>query len=191
MAGLAPESRRLLELVAVAGRPLPVAVALRAADAQGGGQHLLVKLTSQNLLRVSGLRPESEIEIYHDRIREPMIDGLSTEELRAHHGRLAEALSQLVQGDSSALPVHCEALATHYERSGNPESALRFLVAAAEHSFTSLAFDRAASLFRRALELAEPRARRDLRVKLGDSLANAHRGPEAAREYIAAEESPR
>jgi tetratricopeptide (TPR) repeat protein len=188
VADLGPEARNLLEVVAVAGRPVPISVALRATGSPGGIQHLLVRLTGQNLLRRSGPRDEGEIEAYHDRIRESVVSGMSAPTLRAHHGRLAEALSHLVQGDPSALPVHCEALATHYELSGDTRSALRFLVAAADQSFRSLAFDHAASLLRRALGLAGPGEMRDLRVKLGDSLANAHRGPEAAREYAAAAE---
>jgi serine/threonine protein kinase len=188
VAELGPEARHLLEIVAVAGRPVPIPVALRAAGSPGGSQHLLVRLTGQNLLRRSGHRDEGEIEAYHDRIRESVLSGMSEPALRAHHGRLAEALGHLVEGDRSALPVHCEALATHCELSGDTRSALRFLVAAADQSFRSLAFDHASSLLRRALGLAGPGEMRDLRVKLGDSLANAHRGPEAAREYAAAAE---
>src|SRR5258706_12136185 len=49
-----------------------------------------------------------------------------------------------------------------------------------------LAFDRAAWLFKLALELGEVESSASLRVNLGDALANAGRGAEAAREYLAA-----
>jgi hypothetical protein len=51
-----------------------------------------------------------------------------------------------------------------------------------------LAFDRAADLYRSAAELwpTKDEGRRDLRNRFADALANAGRGPEAAREYLAA-----
>jgi hypothetical protein len=60
---------------------------------------------------------------------------------------------------------------------------------AARRASETLAFDRAARLYLLALDLsenAEPEARRGLQISLGDALANAGRGAEAASSYLAA-----
>src|SRR5205814_5092344 len=57
---------------------------------------------------------------------------------------------------------------------------------AAAQAAETLAFDRAARLYRLSLEY-RPEAR-ELRIKLGDALANAGRGAEAARAYLSARE---
>jgi hypothetical protein len=75
-----------------------------------------------------------------------------------------------------------ELLVEHLLAAGDRERARGFAGVAAVRAEEGLAFDRAAELYRQALELSgwtndEARA---LRCKLGDALANAARGAEAA-----------
>ena len=84
-----------------------------------------------------------------------------------------------------------ETLATHFHEGGDPERAARYAESAAARAADSLAFDRAARLYRLALDLkpaGDPGHQR-LRVQLGDALANAGRGSDAADAYLAAVQS--
>jgi hypothetical protein len=81
-----------------------------------------------------------------------------------------------------------EALAVHYFGAGEHERACEFAATAAARAAEALAFDRAARLYRFALDLRPPEREvaRSLQIALGDTLANAGRGAEAAAIYIEA-----
>ncbi|MFO0950342.1 MAG: AAA family ATPase [Isosphaeraceae bacterium] len=175
-------ARRLLEVVAVSGRRMPESLALRAAGlALADERPTLSLLKADRFLRGAGLLDQEEVETYHDRVREAVVARLDGETLRGHHARLAHTLETSSDPDP-------EALATHFRGAGDPGRAADFYALGADRAAAALAFDRAAELYRLALELrpdagAQGRA---LRRKLGDALANLGRGAEAAREYRAA-----
>jgi hypothetical protein len=183
VARLPKDAQRLLSTVAVAGRPLDRAVARRAAELFDDDQPAVAVLRAGHLLRGAAAEAEDHIEIYHDRIRETILARLSASEKEASHGRLALAFEASVSPDS-------EALAVHYQAAGASERAAVYAADAAAKAAEALAFDRAARLYKQALELGmadEDEAQR-LRVRLGDALANAGRGAEAAQAYLAAAE---
>jgi tetratricopeptide (TPR) repeat protein len=107
--------------------------------------------------------------------------------------RLAIAL------ESSPRP-DAEALAVHFAAAGERIRAAEFASEAASRASEALAFDRAARLYRLAIELTTARVRetedlertgdrrvlRFLYAHLGDALANAGRGAEAAAAYLQA-----
>src|SRR4029077_21140515 len=76
----------------------------------------------------------------------------------------------------------------HFQGAGELERAASHFERAAEEATEALAFDRAATLYRLALELGPDDATtaRRLRAARGGALASAGRGDEAAREYLAA-----
>jgi serine/threonine protein kinase len=171
-------ARRLLEVIAVAGRPLDREVARRAAGLENE-EPFVGLLRANHLLRGSGSGEDEKIETYHDRIRETVAVGLSELALAEIHQKLALALEGSRYTDA-------ETLALHYQGAGSPERAALYAAEAATQASTSLAFDRAARLYQLAIELGvgERGESQKLRVKLGDALANAGRGAEAAAAYL-------
>jgi hypothetical protein len=178
VAALAPDARSLLETVAVAAGPVPRDAALRAAGLASSNDAAIPVLRTASLLRTT----DERIETYHDRIRETVVARLAQERRREIHAALADALASI-----PSPPV--EALALHAREAGRAEDALRYTVQAAERAAAAVAFDRAASFYRDALDLAPEGAsqtRRDLERRLADALADAGKGREAADLYLRA-----
>ena len=211
-AGLPSESRRLLEVTAVAGRPVPLSVATQAAALDSSDYDVLAPLRAGQFIRTAVIDGDTQVEPYHDRIREAIAAALSQDARREHHNQLALALEATGQADP-------EALARHFEGAGDLARAARYAEAAADQASEALAFDRAAELYRRAQTLRPPPAtakptrpastgwehrrsqelsialgdRRDelstgatglpIAVKLGDAIASAGRPIDAARVY--------
>ncbi len=92
-----------------------------------------------------------------------------------------------LEASGSADP---EVLGVHFLGSEQPERAAEYFARAADQATEALAFERAAALYRRAREL-EPETTsamtfHRLNARLGDALASAGRGEEAAGAYLAA-----
>ena len=177
----------LLQVVSLAGRPVPRQLAWHAAGCPPEEQGLLASLRFAHLVRVRSGESGDEIEPYHDRIREAVLDALTPSEARGHHLRLGQTLEVHVRTPDP------ETLAVHFHRGGDLERAATYAAAAAEQAAHALAFDHAARLYRLALELPGSSAARQrmLRMGLGEALANAGRGDEAAQAFLAAAESAR
>jgi serine/threonine protein kinase len=175
-------ARRLLEVFAVAGRPLDLRLANQAAGLDPGDTAIIEQLRVDQWVRSRAGEIRNLFETYHDRIRETVLALLAPELVPSYHNRLATALQ--VSG------VDPETLAEHYLNAGDHELAARHALRAADQAAEALAFDRAARLYRMGLGLWEPEAahRTTLQTRLAEALANANRGEEAARAFLAAAE---
>jgi serine/threonine protein kinase len=171
-------ARQLLEVISVSGRPLRQGDAYQAASLSVSDLGALNILRAGHFVRSTGASEVDDVEPFHDRVRETVSARLHQERLREHHGRL----SQVLEGTGRYDP---ETLAVHFLGAGNSEKAGHYYSDAAEAAAQALAFDRAATLYGLALKL-QSTADGGLRTKLADALANAGRGPDAAREYAAA-----
>jgi hypothetical protein len=179
VATLPEPARRLLEILSVYGHPLERAVAREAAGLESDELNVLAVLRAAFLTRIRTSEGREEIELYHDRIRETVSKHISPSVLQSHHHRLALALETTGRVDP-------ETLSTHFAGAGILDRASSYAESAAVRAVHALAFDRAARLFRVALDLHPSGAEQRLRVQLGDALANAGRGSDAARSYLAA-----
>jgi hypothetical protein len=118
------------------------------------------------LLRASASR-STGLEIYHDRIRDAVLDAIPSEERRALHRRIAAVVRQRPEPDAAML-------VDHYLGCDERGEAAQWAVVAAEEAERGLAFARAAELWRLALEL-RARGRDDwaLTARLGQAVAFA------------------
>ncbi len=172
--------RRLLEMVAVAGRPLSQGFAAHAAQLQGDPHTPWTTLRSGNLVRTQGGRHEDPVECYHDRIRESVYNHLPATVRAAHHLRLATVLEEQSPGEA-------ELLARHFREAGVREKAGRYAAVAGDQAAQALAFERAAELYQEALESLPGDT--TLVEKRADALVNAGRCGQAAPLYLEAARS--
>jgi hypothetical protein len=178
---LTEEARRLLEVIAVAGQPVRVEVAKQAANLTTNELTTLTILRSARMIRSREMTGREEIETYHDRIREAIIAHLSPSAQKSCHHRLALAL----ESSSHADP---EMLSTHFRGAEEYEKASAYAAKAGAQASEALAFDRAARLYRLAIDLrplSSPKSR-FLLVKLAQNLANAGRSAEAGENFLLA-----
>jgi predicted ATPase len=183
VARLDERARALVELVAVAGAPITMATAARAAAEtdRSALSSRAALLRAESLLRTARGGGAERVEAYHDRVREAVLARLDASTRTSWHEKLAIALEAAGDADPAAL-------ALHWRGAGVLDKAAHFTLAAAYDAATSLAFERAATLARTALELL-PRDHADVlraHVVAGDALANAGRGPDAG-EQVAVE----
>lgn len=183
VSALPDDVRRLLEVIAVAGHPTRLDVIYDAAGFEIRDPQMLSRLRIDRLVRSSGPNLDSELEAYHDRIRESVVAHLSPATRVRHHGGLADCLEQ--SGTSDA-----ETLAVHFLGAEVPGKAGRYFAQAGDAASDALAFDHAVGLYRQALSLQALAAREEcsLRGRLGTALANAGRGEQSAIEFSAAAE---
>ncbi len=148
---LPEDTRRLLEVIAVAGRPVQLRHAQDVARLRTLPPEMVAALRSERLIRTTGPGLGDEAECYHDRIRESVVARLDPARIRNLHALFAAALER--SGDAKS-----DLLAVHLEGAGELERAGSFYLAAADEAVQAVAFDRAESLFRKALEYAGDRA---------------------------------
>jgi hypothetical protein len=173
--------RKLLEVVAVAGTPLQQQTAAVAAGvAPDEVARSVNSLRFANLVRTSGARAHDAVEPFHGRIRDTLIGYLGQDERKELHRRLAIAFEATDREDD-------ESLAVHWAGAEEPERAAAHAERAAERAMSMLAFDRAARLYKLAIDLggAEDHVRAGMLAnKLGDALANAGMGSAAAEAFL-------
>ncbi len=178
---LPENSRRVLELLSVAGYPLPWSAVRRAAEVGPGGADPFPPLRAAHLARAQGTTHHRTLELYHDRVGEVVSRSLSASHVTRHHLSLAKALEQSPGADPQAL-------ALHYLAAGERGKAASFSSSAADLAAAGLAFEQAAALYQQAISLRErgDPSLQDLRVRLAKSLVNAGRGSAAAQVFLEA-----
>ena len=174
---LSDGARALLETVAVAGQPTAPNTCFEAAGLGGAGVDAVRILRAERLVVTADT---GAINVFHDRIREAVIAHLGLGAKRTRHLALARSLEQRPEPD-------LEDLARHYDAAEVPERAAHYAQRAGDVAMRTLAFDRAAALYRMALERGggDDLGHR-LHEKLGEALVHAGSDADAGEALLAA-----
>jgi hypothetical protein len=177
---LPEESQRLLEIIAMAGDPLPqqtLAGAIGVAFGSEAWERGISALVAERLVSRRGRQGEDTVVTYHDRIREAVVRHLDEATVRKLHRQLAEAVEQWDHDRTDRL-------ARYWFSADDHERAKRYANNAADEARTKLAFDRAAEFYETAVALeSEDKARIDLLAALGDCRASSGNAGLAAEAY--------
>ena len=166
-AALPASGRTLLEIVALAGRPIPEAIARAALAMAGHVSWSERSLDFEELVSAVPGAGGTSLEIVHDRTRNAIARLVPPESQAQIHRWLADALEVHPDGDPDLAVSHA-LLAQDDLR------ACQLALRAAERAMESLAFNRAVSLYRRAVDLdcgAAPIW--SVLARLADALSNA------------------
>ncbi len=163
-------ARRVIEVMAVQGRPAPVRVLTATCELD---REILYGALNELEHRQMVLRqPDGELayHITHDRIREQLYDDLADERRRSLHADIAAAIEELFPDD---LDHHLYALADHTWHARRLDKAAGYCQAAGEKAKEAYENQLAVEFFRRSLEML-PEDERDLRLGLTENLADLY-----------------
>jgi hypothetical protein len=180
---LPAEGKRLLQVIALAGDPLPQRALASAAGLVLGSEEWergMSALVEESLVRRRGRQGPDAVECYHDRIRETVVGSLDEATSRHLHTQLAQAVEQWDH-------ERTDMLARYWLSADDHERAKRYACEAAAEARTKLAFDRAAQLYQTAAELeTDDVARADLLRSLGECQSSNGCAVLAADAYLSA-----
>lgn len=177
MEALSAPARSLLHIVATAGRPTLLEIAMEAAALNRTQADCVTELRQAHLLRSH----DNVVEIDHDRIRAAITGLLPPAQQRDCHTKLLHALL----GREDADP---EILGSHYLAVGRTKEAAQAFTAASARADAALAFEHSVHLLGQAITLYGPTEQGlcPLYERMGHALVNLGRGEAAANAYLAA-----
>ncbi len=189
---LSEESRRLLEVIAVAGRPMRASEAYQTIDERTHGPSLLAQLRTSNFVRTTEQEDDTVVETYHDRIRQSVVNHLAAGKVRGHHLKIALVIEQTAGFTLSEVESHIRGtpdfeepgeplkidhrqwqrvfdLAYFFDAADKPERALPYALVAAERARSLNALEVAEQQFEIASHAADENASSDaLRFRIAE-----------------------
>ena len=178
---LTPQQRSILEVVAVLGTPVSIEL-IASADGRSFAESIpdIEYLIDHDLIVASGLTVDAIVEVYHDRIREVVLNQIQ----RPRGGQLHHQIAQALEGREDADP---ERLMHHWRAAGQTRRAVDYAFAAARRAADALEFHRAVELYQTALAEQLPAdVERATRIELAEVLLFIGQPSAAAEEFIVA-----
>ncbi len=180
VARLPVEMQAMLAVSSIAARPIPIAIAARAAGIVGGHDEA-ARLSAERLATLREVGDDMILHPAHDYVRAAILASLDLEAKASWHEALARAFED-VQG---ADKLDSQAVVEHWLAAGHPENAAHHAVTAAQQAEEALAFHRAAELYQIALTYGpwDTTGQRDLLRRKAQALTCAGQLDEAAAVY--------
>lgn len=142
--------RRTLQLASVIGRTFLYRLLQATAEAEHALDQHLSQLQRADLVREKARRPELEYIFKHSLTQEAAYNSLLLERRREFHRRVGQALEQLF-GDHKE--EYYGLLAYHFDRAGEREKAVEYLLCAGDRTRLEDAHTEAIQYYHRAIEL--------------------------------------
>ncbi len=172
LSGLPTSAWDILQVYALARGPLHPDVALSAIG-KANERHVLLTLEKLGLIRTVSVEV-GDAQIYHDRICTYIVERLGDDLRRERHRQLAEAM--LLQ---PIVPL--TQVVEHYLEAEDAATAKRYIVPAARAADAAFAFDQAARLYQKAIDLGcSDVSQPELHTRLGQALMSSGRAHRAA-----------
>lgn len=180
---LPQDQQTLLQILAVSGKPIRLSLALKAAGLDTSQISVFNEMRNARIVRTATATDLTEIETYHDRIRETVLAHLPADVIQDRSLSLANSLEASGFGDS-------EHLAVLFDQADYQIKAASYYAMAAAQSFGAFAFRHSVNLYQRALQLTDATGSelRELQRAYAESLANAGISREAAIQFEKAAE---
>jgi hypothetical protein len=187
--------RDLLELVAVAKRPIPEDLLIELIGQEAARHGMIYALCRQRLLRRSLTNGLPTVECFHDQLRLAVAPAEGSERRAECHRRIAALMPRMPRQryhhthrssfDAQSRGDHFEMLFEQSLGAGHGDKAARYAIAASKAAASRLAFERAVELCEIALNLRD-RGPSDwpLRTTYARALANCGRSADAAQQYV-------
>ncbi len=159
---LSPDQRQIIDLLAVADRPISAKVLERATVFSGETlQRFLATLGQKQIVQASS--GNKEFHLSHDRMRETLYQDISEDRRKELHQKMGNAI-ELTFTDN--LTSQLGALAYHFYRAHDRDKALSYSIAAGDDARKRFANDLATSMYEQALTLLTPSDERRYKIQV-------------------------
>lgn len=143
--------RRTLQLASVIGKTFLYRLLQAIVEAEQELDTHLAQLQRADLVREKARRPELEYMFKHSLTQEAAYDSLLLERRREFHRKVGAALEELFSGRQDEF---LGLLAYHFDRAGQREKAIDYLIRAGDKTRLEDAHEEAIKFYQRALDLA-------------------------------------
>ena len=149
---LSEDLKRTMQVASVIGRDFAFRLLKSIMELGDEIRAHLTNLVGLEILCEKALFPDLEYIFKHALTQEVAYESLLKQRRKEIHSRIAQAIEELY---AEQLEEHYELLAYHYERSGNSQKTVDYLILAGQKSIVNGAAQTACDFLNRALKVAE------------------------------------